>query len=272
MIAKVSPIEWRRWTPSRAEVGAGEPLDRRPDRDGAGADHELVVADQLLVTLRVADEQPAAPRRRSGARRCRGAAASRSPRGRQRCGGRGRASRAPRPRCSRGSRRSRSSGRRPRGRRRLRTAGSSSRARSAALMPASLPPMMTQPAHGALRRSAEDVSQRGERLGHDAVVGPAAAALALDEAGVEEHLEVVADGRLAEAERLGEVADAGLAVGLGLDQAQQPQPRGVGDRLQRLRELVGFLLVERPLQERRAGRGGDRRDESSREHIRRNRY
>ena len=34
-------------------IRAGEPVDRRPDRDGAGADDELVVADQLLAAVRV---------------------------------------------------------------------------------------------------------------------------------------------------------------------------------------------------------------------------
>ena len=116
-------------------------------------------------------------------------------------------------------------------------------------------------ARARLRRSAQDVPERRERLGHDPVVGPAAAALALDETRVEEDLEVVADGRLAEAERPGEVADACLAVRLRLDQAQQPQARRVGDRLQRARELVGLPLVEGALEQGRARGGGDRRDE-----------
>ena len=88
------------------------------------------------------------------------------------------------------------------------------------------------------RRYAEQRAQRRERFFADAEVGPAAALLALDQAGLQQHLQVVADGRLAEAERLGQVADAGLAAGLGLDQAQQPQPRRVGDHLQRRGELL----------------------------------
>jgi len=36
----------------------GESFDRRPDRDGAGADHELVVANQFLAAFRVGDKQP----------------------------------------------------------------------------------------------------------------------------------------------------------------------------------------------------------------------
>ena len=65
----------------------------------------------------------------------------------------------------------------------------------------------------------------------------------------------MADGRLAEAERLGQVADARLVAGLSLDQAEQAQPRRVGDRLQRRRELLGVAGIERRLQERRTGRG-----------------
>ena len=70
----------------------------------------------------------------------------------------------------------------------------------------------------------------------------------------------MADRPLREPERLDEVADAGLAVGLGLDEAEEAQPRRVGEDLQDPRELVGFLLIEGALQERRAagGDGGDR--------------
>ena len=39
---------------------------------------------------------------------------------------------------------------------------------------------------------------------------------------------MVADRRLAEAERLGQVADAGLAIGLRLDEAEEAEPRRVG--------------------------------------------
>jgi hypothetical protein len=60
----------------------------------------------------------------------------------------------------------------------------------------------------------EQLAQRGERLGDDAEVRPAAALFALDQARLEQDLQVVADGRLAEAQRLGEVADASLVVGL----------------------------------------------------------
>src|SRR5918993_3853036 len=83
----------------------------------------------------------------------------------------------------------------------------------------------------------ERPGQLGQPGGHRPVVRPRAALLPGHQTGVEEHLEVVADRRLAQAERLGEVADAGLAAVVRLDQAQQPPPRGVGDRLEHGREL-----------------------------------
>ena len=87
-------------------------------------------------------------------------------------------------------------------------------------------------------RSGQQLPQRRERLGRDPVVRPAAALLALDEPGLEEHLQVVADGRLAQAERLRQVADARLALRLRLDQAEQAEPRRVGDGAQRRRGVA----------------------------------
>jgi hypothetical protein len=113
--------------------------------------------------------------------------------------------------------------------------------------------------HLAPARLAEQVAQRAELVGHDAEVGPAAALLALDEAGVAEDAEMVRDGRLAQAEWFGQVADACFAVRLCLDQAQQPQPRGVGDHLERIGETLGFGSVERAGEQRWAG-GGEGRD------------
>ena len=55
---------------------------------------------------------------------------------------------------------------------------------------------------------------------------------------VEQHLEVVADRRLPQAERLGEMADARLAAGLRLDEAQEPESRRIGQHLERSREAA----------------------------------
>jgi hypothetical protein len=51
---------------------------------------------------------------------------------------------------------------------------------------------------------------------------------------------VVTDRSLGEAERLGQVADAGLALRLRLDQAEQ-SPCRIGQHLQRTRELVSLV-------------------------------
>ena len=56
----------------------------------------------------------------------------------------------------------------------------------------------------------------------DAEVGPAPALFTLDEPGLAKDLEVVADGWLAEAEWFREVADTGLVVRLGVEQAEYP--------------------------------------------------
>ena len=106
----------------------------------------------------------------------------------------------------------------------------------------------------------EQLTKRGELLAEHAEVGPASALLALDESGVEQHLEVVADGRLRQPERLGEVADARLALGLGLDEAEDAEPCGVGEHPERAGEVLGIVRVERAGQQRRArrGHGGDR--------------
>jgi hypothetical protein len=54
----------------------------------------------------------------------------------------------------------------------------------------------------------------------------------------------MAHRRLAESERLGQVAHARLVTRLRLDQAEQPQARRVGDRLQCAGQLLGVLRLE----------------------------
>jgi hypothetical protein len=69
----------------------------------------------------------------------------------------------------------------------------------------------------------------------------------------------MADRPLREPERLHEVADARFAVRLGLDQAQETEPRRLGENLQNPRELVRLILVKGAFEEGRAA-GGDRGD------------
>ena len=87
------------------------------------------------------------------------------------------------------------------------------------------------------RLSAEHVGEGVQGAGDEGEVGPHAALVAGQQAGVDEHLQVVRHGGLGQAERFGEVADAGLAAVVGGDHRQQPQPGRVGDRLQRPGEI-----------------------------------
>ena len=102
-------------------------------------------------------------------------------------------------------------------------------------------------------RLAEQRAERGQRLRHDAEVRPRASLLALDEAGLEQHLQMVAHGGLAQSQRLGQIAHAGLAVGLSLDEAEQAKAGRIGENLEGGRELLRLVGLDRRLQERRAG-------------------
>ena len=53
---------------------------------------------------------------------------------------------------------------------------------------------------------------------------------------------MVTDRRLGQVEGVVEVADAGLPVGVGGDQRQQPQPHRVGQRLDERNDPLGLLL------------------------------
>ena len=90
------------------------------------------------------------------------------------------------------------------------------------------------------RRHADDAAEQraqvGERVAADAVVDPDAALLAVEQAGLVQHLEVVADRRLGQVEGVVEVADARLAAVVGGDQREQPQPDRVGERLEQRRD------------------------------------
>ena len=89
-------------------------------------------------------------------------------------------------------------------------------------------------------------------------VGPAASLLSLDETGLQEHLQVVADRGLAQPERLSEVTYAGFAVWLCLDQAEEPQSAWVCERFERSAQLVCLLAADRFLKKGRAARSDGR--------------
>ena len=98
----------------------------------------------------------------------------------------------------------------------------------------------------------------GERLGPDLVEHPDAPLAAVEQPQLVQHLEVVADGRLREVERVVEVADARLAVRVRGDQRQQPEPDRVGECLEQRRDPLRLLGGEGLLGQRWAA--GDRLD------------
>ena len=77
-------------------------------------------------------------------------------------------------------------------------------------------------------------------------MGPAALLLAREQAGVDELLHVVADGGLTDAERLGEIACADRLATLSGDVGEEPEPRGVGQRLEQGGDPFGVDGVDRP--------------------------
>ena len=86
---------------------------------------------------------------------------------------------------------------------------------------------------------------------HGAVVHPVAAPLAVDQPRVEQDAQVVADCRLGESEVIGHVTDARLSTRLGLQQAEDSKPSGVGERAQQGGQACRGLLVERSAREQR---------------------
>jgi len=114
--------------------------------------------------------------------------------------------------------------------------------------------------NGSSRGLTQQVSQCAELFGRDAEVGPAAALFTLDESGVEQHLQVVADRRLGEPERLCEVTDARLALRLCLDETEESQARGICEDAEGASHCFRVLGGERAVEERRTG-GGERFDQ-----------
>jgi hypothetical protein len=102
-----------------------------------------------------------------------------------------------------------------------------------------------------LRQRAQGFAERHQGAGNDPVVSPLAALLAGDEPGLDELLHVVGNGRLGQADRGSEVADAGFAAIGRRDQGQQPDPVPVAQRAEDTGDPLGGRLVERT-----AGQGG----------------
>src|SRR5262249_1641331 len=93
-------------------------------------------------------------------------------------------------------------------------------------------------------RQGERLAQGFDPLRDEAIEHPRAAPFAGEESCLGQHLQMMADGRLRETERLDEVADARLGARLTRDEAQQAEPPRVGDRLERRRERLGIVAPE----------------------------
>jgi hypothetical protein len=72
----------------------------------------------------------------------------------------------------------------------------------------------------ALRRG-QQIGDDPHRLGDEAEIRPHTALVALDDPGLGQDAQVVADGRLREPERFGQLGNAGLLLGSSLDQADE---------------------------------------------------
>ena len=94
---------------------------------------------------------------------------------------------------------------------------------------------------GTTARPRRGCSHRRHRLGPGLVVDPHAALLAVQQPGLVQHLEVVADRGLGEVEGRQQVAHAGLAALVGQHQRHQPQAHRVGERLEQRHDLGGLL-------------------------------
>jgi NADPH:quinone reductase-like Zn-dependent oxidoreductase len=128
-------------------------------------------------------------------------------------------------------------------------------------------PASSQRSPAAGSRGRAGGQQRGERVesaGDQPVVGPLAALLAEQQAGVGEDLHVVGDGGLGQRHRCGEVADAGLPVGLRGDQGQQAQPGRLGQRLEDGGEPLGRVDAHRLAAHRGAALLGEERQRAGR--------
>ena len=75
-------------------------------------------------------------------------------------------------------------------------------------------------------------------------MGPFAALLARQQAGLDQLLHVVTDRGLADVEHIDEVAGAHRFAPLGRDMRQESQARRIGESLELLRDPVGFRRPE----------------------------
>src|SRR6185312_10905369 len=101
----------------------------------------------------------------------------------------------------------------------------------------------------------EQRAETRERVGQHPVVHPRPASLAVDQSGLAQHPQVMADRRLRDVERAGQVAHAGLAAGERGDQREQPQPHRIRQRLEHPGQRLRVIFGQRFAHHRRAARG-----------------
>src|SRR6266567_7415442 len=109
-------------------------------------------------------------------------------------------------------------------------------------------------------RSASDQDADGSQgLRPGTVVHPHAALVPVHQPGPVQHLQVMADRRLGQLERVVQVADACLAADMRGDQGHQPQPHRIGQRLHQWRNLLSLLHRQGLRGQRGAAGSGVRR-------------
>lgn len=101
---------------------------------------------------------------------------------------------------------------------------------------------------------AEDACEAREGAGPQPVVRPRGATFALYEAGIQQHLEVVAHCGLREVHRIVQVTDASTVLTCGGDHRQQADARGVSERLEDARGDLGLFLADGVVHQRGAAR------------------
>lgn len=98
---------------------------------------------------------------------------------------------------------------------------------------------------GVDRATPEDQPHELGTVGRNGEPGPLAALFPGDEPRRRQHREVMADGGLAAIERLVEVTGAHLSPGIRGDQAEQPEPHRIGERLESGGPIAGDVDRDR---------------------------
>jgi len=108
-------------------------------------------------------------------------------------------------------------------------------------------------------RGSDQRSEADQRLSPGAVVDPHAPLVPLEQPGLVQDLEVMADRWLGQIERTGQITDARFAARVRGHQRHQAQPHGIGKRFQQRSHSPGLLGRQRLLSQRRAARRHVRR-------------